>query len=256
MESGNLKGKIHLAAKLLQQAHHAVAFTGAGISTASGIPDFRSPDSGLWNDVDPFQVASIYGFHQNPAAFYDWIKHLAHLIVKARPNPAHYALANLEAQGKLAAVITQNMDMLHTLAGSKVIYELHGDLREATCIQCSASYPGEPILKQFLVDGAIPRCPTCTGILKPNIILFGEQLPADQIQAAQNAAYQCDLMLIVGSSLEVSPANELPVLAHQCGAKLIIINQEPTPANHLAEVVLLANAADILPEIVRCLETL
>lgn len=242
-------------ARLLKHSRSAIAFTGAGISTMSGIPDFRSPHAGLWTHADPMAVASIYGFRQNPAAFYEWVYPLARKSLDAEPNPAHYALAELEKRGIIHAVITQNIDMLHTRAGSKCIYELHGHLREATCTHCFAVYPADPILHQFLEDRQIPRCPACGGVIKPNVILFGEQLPYAELQAAQKAARHADLMLIVGSSLEVAPASDLPMLAHHHGARLVIINLEPTHLDHLASVVLHADAADILPEVLHRMET-
>lgn len=247
---------IQRAAALFKQSRFAVAFTGAGISTESGIPDFRSPTCGLWNNVDPLAVASIYGFRQNPEAFYKWIHPLARVILDARPNPAHIALVALEQQGRLHAVITQNIDMLHTRAGNRTVYELHGHLREATCVHCYTVYPAEPIIAQFLEDGRVPRCPSCNGVIKPNAILFGEQLPFAEFRGAQEMARQADVMIIVGSSLEVAPASDLPVLAARNGAKLIVVNREPTPMDTAAEVVIRANAAEVLPEIVTCLEAM
>lgn len=233
-----------------------VAFTGAGISTPSGIPDFRSPHSGLWTNADPMAVASIYGFRQNPEAFYNWIYPLAHLTINALPNPAHLALARLEALTNFSAVITQNIDMLHTRAGSTRVYELHGHMREATCIHCFKVYPAEPIITRFLSDRLVPHCPACNSVLKPNVILFGEQLPIQQLMGAQEAARKADVMLIVGSSLEVAPASDIPLLARRFGAQLIIINLEPTPLDSLAQEVFHMNAAEVLPHIVDCLETL
>lgn len=248
--------QIRRAAVLLKRSQYAVAFTGAGISTPSGIPDFRSPESGLWANVDPMEVASIYGFRQNPEAFYAWVRPLTELTIQAEPNAAHYTLAELENRNILKAVITQNIDMLHTRAGSKTIYELHGHMREATCIHCFTVYPGAPVLNKFLEDGLVPHCVQCGGILKPNVILFGEQLPVREFQAAQKAVRQSDLMIVIGSSLEVFPASDLPNLARQCSAKLVIINLQPTPADPLADVVIHADAAEVLPEMMRCLETL
>jgi NAD-dependent deacetylase len=241
-------------ARLLKHSRAAVAFTGAGISTSSGIPDFRSPKSGLWNDVDPMAVASIYGFRQNPQAFYDWVYSLARVTCDAEPNAAHHALAQLEAKACLQAVITQNIDMLHTRAGSSRVFELHGHLREATCTHCFAVFPGEPIIRQFLEDRQVPHCPGCGGVLKPNVILFGEQLPHQEFQGAQKAARTCDLMLVIGTSLEVAPASDLPQLALRHGARLVIINLEPTPFDQSACVVIHADAAEVLPEIMRRLE--
>lgn len=256
MNGQTLLARIHQASQLLKHSNDAVAFTGAGISTPSGIPDFRSPESGMWHDVDPMSVASIYGFRQNPAAFYAWVRPLAELTIQAEPNSAHYTMAEWETRGYLKAVITQNIDMLHTRAGSKIVYELHGHMREATCIHCFTVYPGAQVLNKFLEDGLVPHCEKCGGVLKPNVILFGEQLPIRELQAAQKAVRASDLMIVVGSSLEVFPASELPTLAKQCGAKLVIINLEPTPADPQADVVIHADAAEILPEMMRCLETL
>jgi NAD-dependent deacetylase len=241
---------------LLQKSNYTVAFTGAGISTDSGIPDFRSESSGVWNGIDPMVVASIYGFRRNPQAFYDWIRPLSIVTANAQPNAAHYALAKLEEMGKLRAVITQNIDMLHTRAGTGCIYELHGQTREATCISCFAILDGSPIMAKFIEDGLVPRCPHCNGIVKPNVILFGEQLPIRELQGAQDAARQCDLMLIVGSSLEVAPASDLPHYAKRHGAKIVIVNLEPTPADRIAEVVIHQRAAHVLSEIVRRLENI
>ncbi|MBC7869548.1 MAG: NAD-dependent deacylase [Chitinophagaceae bacterium] len=251
-----LNDKIVYAASLFKQSHYALAFTGAGISTDSGIPDFRSQESGLWQNVDPMTVASIFGFKRNPQAFYDWVAPLTRTTMNARPNSAHIALANLERRGFLHGVITQNIDMLHTRAGSQCIYELHGHMRTATCISCFQVFEGEPILIQFLEDGLVPHCKVCKGVLKPDVILFGEQLPIREFQNAQEAARRCDLMLVVGSSLEVAPAGDIPIMAARRGAKLIVINLEPTPADKMAEIVIHARAADILPEIARRVETL
>lgn len=245
---------IACAAELLKQAKYTIAFTGAGISTPSGIPDFRSQSSGLWEKDDPMTVASMYGFRQNPQEFYNWIYPLARLTMNAQPNPAHVALAQLEAYNLLKAIITQNIDMLHTRAGNKTVYELHGHLREATCVHCFTVYPAEPIVQQFLEDRKVPHCSLCGGVIKPNVILFGEQLPVQELQAAKEAARKADLMLIVGSSLEVAPASDLPLLAARNGAKLIIINIDPTPVDSKAQVVIHADAAEILPAIMQRLE--
>ncbi len=246
--------KAQLAAQLLYAAHSAVALTGAGISTPSGIPDFRSPKSGLWEGIDPLTVASIYGFRENPQAFYDWIYPLTKLTVNAKPNPAHLTLAALEDQGKLKGVITQNIDMLHTRSGNRVVKELHGQFREATCIHCFTVFPAEAIIDQFLQDHQVPHCPHCGGIIKPNVILFGEQLPIKPLLEAQDLVRRTDLMLIIGTSLEVAPASDLPMLALRNHAKMIIINLESTHLDNAATVVIHANAAEVLPEIMRWID--
>ena len=247
MES--LSQQIRQASNLISQARHIVAMTGAGISTRSGIPDFRSPDSGLWDTADPLAVASIFAFRQNPEAFYNWIHPLAGQLLNAQPNPAHYALAELERADKLQAVITQNFDGLHRKAGSKTVYELHGNLREATCIRCYQAQAASQIFEKFVQDGQIPHC-DCGGILKPNVILFGEQLPMREFVAAQLAVKAADLMLLVGSSLEVAPASDLPTLALKNRARLIIINYQPTYLDRKADLVIRADVAEVLPQII------
>jgi NAD-dependent deacetylase len=237
------------AAGLLRKARAAVALTGAGISTPSGIPDFRSPGSGLWEEFDPLEVASIDGFVQNPQAFYRWIRPLARIILQAVPNPAHRALAELEAGGWLQAVITQNIDLLHDRAGSRRVLEIHGHVRQATCLECHHAQPARPILERFVEDGRTPHCPDCGGVLKPNVVLFGEPLPAGLLAEAERLARRCDLMLVAGSSLEVAPAGDLPALARSHGARLMIVNREPTPMDDEAEVVIHGDVAEALPAI-------
>lgn len=241
--------QIQQASELIKQARHIVAMTGAGISTSSGIPDFRSPDSGLWDATDPLAVASIFAFRQDPKNFYNWIHPLAGRLLNAKPNPAHYALVDLERAGKLQAVITQNFDGLHRKAGSQTIFELHGNLREATCIQCYEAKDTTYIFKEFVNEGQIPRC-HCGGVLKPNVILFGEQLPMREFVAAQMTVKAADLMLVLGSSLEVAPASDLPTLALENNAKLIIINCQSTYLDPKADVVIRADVAEILPRVI------
>ncbi len=231
----------------LRHARRVVALTGAGISTPSGIPDFRTPQTGLWAQIDAAEVASIYGFRHDPRRFYEWIRPLAHLIFEAQPNPAHLALARMEAAGKLVSITTQNIDMLHSRAGSKTVYELHGHLREATCIHCFRTYPAGPLIAEFLELDHVPTCPDCGHILKPNAILYGEQLPAHALLPAQRDARECDLMLVAGSSLEVYPAADLPLIARRAGASLIFVNLSDTPINSLADVIIHADVADVLP---------
>lgn len=226
-----------------------VALTGAGISTASGIPDFRSPTSGIWQNVDPMQVASIYAFQHDPRPFFQWIHPLTQTVMAAEPNPAHTALAHMEQHGQLKAIITQNIDLLHSKAGSQTIYEIHGHMRDATCMECKQIFASVDVMQPFLETGAIPICPSCAGVLKPNVILFGELLPINILHNAQKAVKQCDLMLVIGSSLEVSPVNELPVLAKQNGARLIIVNLTETHLDNQADVVIHADVVDILPQL-------
>ena len=238
------------AAGLLRGARRAVALTGAGISTPSGIPDFRSAESGMWQQDDPLEVASIYGFRENPRRFYDWVRPLAQTLRTAQPNPAHLALARLEAMGRLTSVITQNIDMLHSRAGSRQVLEVHGHLREVTCIACYHMMPADEPLAAWLDRQELPRCPHCGGAMKPNAILFGEQLPAKVFTEARLAAKKCDVMLVAGSSLEVFPAADLPAVALDAGAKVIVVNREPTYVDHRAAVVIRGDVAAVLPALV------
>jgi NAD-dependent deacetylase len=256
MLTDTLAQQIDRAAELIRCARNAYAFTGAGISTDSGIPDFRSQGSGMWAKSDPMVVASLYGFMRDPSLFYNWVRDLAVHIRDAKPNAAHMALAALEKKKLLRGVITQNIDMLHTRAGSSTVYELHGHLRQATCMQCFAEFDGVPIMNDFLESGAVPYCPDCGGAIKPNVVLFGEQLPHRALFQAQEAARQADLLLIVGSSLEVAPASDIPMLARRNGTRLIVINLDPTHIDVMAHVTIHERAAAVLPRIVERLESL
>jgi NAD-dependent deacetylase len=242
-----VEARVNRALELLKNAHRVVALTGAGISTASGIPDFRSPSSGLWQGVDPLEVASIYAFRHRPQDFYDWIRPVARITIEAEPNPAHLALAQLEMHGPLQAVITQNIDMLHSRAGSQNVQEVHGHLREVTCLRCYSIFLARPYLDVFLADGQVPRCELCGGVLKPNVILFGEQLPIKVLNTAKKLARECDLMIVAGSSLEVAPAGDLPLLAVGAGARLVIVNFQATHLDYLADVVVHSDVVDVLP---------
>lgn len=250
----SLDAQIQRAVELIRRSRHMVAFTGAGQSTASGIPDFRSPGSGLWEKDNPMLVASIWAFRLNPRTFYDWIRPLIETLLHATPNPAHQALAHLEEMGYLKVVITQNIDNLQQRAGSRRVLELHGHMREATCIRCYRVVPVDPGMIQSLLDGKIPVC-ECGGTLKPNVILFGEQLPVRVFNQAMEEARRCDLMLVSGSSLEVAPAADIPFLAVKSGAKGMIINLQPTAFDRHAEVVIHGDVAEILPRIVEALDS-
>lgn len=241
---------IRKAARLLRQSRCTVALTGAGISTPSGIPDFRSPGTGAWEQADPMEVASIYSFRANPRIFYEWVKPLARAMYAAQPNPAHIALAQLEALGWLAAVITQNIDMLHTRAGSKTVFEVHGHFREAVCIHCHRVLPAASLMQAWLDHDELPSCPECGHAMKPNVTFYGEQLPEPAFTEATLAARKCEVMLVVGSSLEVFPAAELPALALRRGAKVIIVNREPTYVDERAAVVIDSDVALALPALV------
>jgi NAD-dependent deacetylase len=238
------------AAQILRTSNYTVALTGAGISTPSGIPDFRSPGYGLWQQVDPMEVASRWGFERHPEKFYAWVRPLASALAAARPNSAHRALAALEAAGLIQAIITQNVDGLHQRAGSRNVIEVHGHLREATCLVCDTRQPDANLLEQFRAGGQVPRC-ACGGVLKPSVVLFGEPLPADAVRAAEEAIARCDAMLVAGSSLEVIPVGDWPAEVAIQGGNLIIVNQTPTPLDHGAAVVIHGDVSEVLPAIAR-----
>ncbi|MEZ4768237.1 MAG: NAD-dependent deacylase [Caldilineales bacterium] len=240
---------IRKVADLIRAARSVVVLTGAGVSTPSGIPDFRSPFSGLWNTFDPMEVASIWGFHDNPERFYRWFMPVARAIRTARPNAAHHALAALERAGRLDLLVTQNIDGLHQQAGSAAVVELHGDVRTARCLGCDWQ-AGSELLWARVERGEVLRCETCGSLLKPNAILFGEPLPYESLRRAQEAALRCDLMVAIGTSLEVEPASDLPYLARRRGSRVVIINRQPTLADSLAEVTIRGDIADVVPQLV------
>ncbi len=234
---------------MILESKHAIALTGAGISTPSGIPDFRSPSYGLWARYDPFEVASLWGFREHPERFYDWSRSLIDTVRNARPNPAHIALARLEEAGYLYAIITQNIDSLHQKAGARRVIPVHGHVETATCLDCGAKYPIGEELWEMVKRGEIPRCPKCGGLLKPDVVLFGELLPYEELKAAQQEALLCDLMLVAGSSLMVMPAADLPLLAKKRGSKLILVNLQWTTVDGKADLVIREDVAKALPAI-------
>jgi NAD-dependent deacetylase len=239
------------AAQLFRQAKHIVVLTGAGISSPSSIPDFRSEGSGLWSRDEPMEVASLTAFRTSPERFFNWFRPLAGQIYNAGPNAAHSALAELENTRHKMTVVTQNIDGLHQKAGSVRVVEIHGSLRTLSCTQCFKQVGSDPFLQSYIADGKIPQCLSCNGILKPDVILFGEQLPQSAWLDAQSATRQCDLMLVAGSSLEVLPVAGLPMQALDRGAHLIVINNTPTYVNVRADVVLMDDVASIIPEITK-----
>jgi len=240
---------IEFAADLFRQARRAVVLTGAGLSTPSGIPDFRSEGTGLWSRDEPLEVASLNTFRIAPERFFHWFRPLASQIFYAQPNPAHFAMSQMEAAGCIQSVITQNIDALHQKAGSKNVIEMHGSMRTLTCTQCYHRVESLPYLSPYVEKGEIPHCPKCDSVLKPDVILFGEQLPQSAWLQAQRDARNCDLMMVAGSSLEVLPVAGLPVQALDRGAHLIIVNNSPTYLNVRADVTILENVADIIPAI-------
>lgn len=212
---------------LIFNSRYSVALTGAGISTESGIPDYRSPDTGLWENTD-MSVVSLGGFVENPSKYYDYSLNLYPIRSAAKPNPAHYLLGYLESKKLLKGVITQNVDGLHQDGGSRVVHELHGSLRQAVCLDCSLLFPMEGVMQRVMKGQNPPYCEQCRGVLKPNAVFFGEALPQVPWKESVALCERADLLIVVGSSLQVSPANILPDIVVKNGAKLVICNLQDT----------------------------
>jgi NAD-dependent deacetylase len=211
----------------------------------SGIPDFRSPGTGLWENVDPMEVAHIDVFQSDPARFWRFYRPRFGMLEDKRPNPAHDVLAQLEAEGMLEAVITQNIDRLHRKAGSRRVIEVHGTIETSSCMDCAQSYPLERVGELFDAEG-VARCGECAGPVKPDVILFGEMLPERAMLRATALAMSAGLMLAVGSSLEVWPVAGLPEDTLRAGGKLAIVTIGETPYDRLAEVKL---SGDVVAEL-------
>ncbi len=240
---------VQRAAELIGAARHGLAMTGAGVSAESGIPTFRG-EGGLWTRYDPVKVASIEYFMADPSAYWNVSKDRGRVALAARPNPGHHALAALEASAHLVAVVTQNTDGLHQESGSSAVIEVHGSSRTVECLGCGNREPRSEVQARLDVEMP-PRCKVCGGtFLKPTVVLFGEPLPQEAIQQALALARQADVMLVVGSSLVVRPAADIPLVAVRSGAQLIVINAEPTPFDALATVVIRGKSGEVLPQIV------
>ena len=232
-------------AELISGARSVVALTGAGISVPSGIPDFRTPGKGLWERVDPMEVAHIDAFHRDTRRFWQFYRPRFHMLEDRRPNPAHEALAELESRGMLDAVITQNIDRLHAKAGSERVIEVHGSIATSSCTSCSASYPLERVGELFDDEG-VATCACCMGKVKPDVVLFGELLPEQAMAEAQELCAAADLLLCVGSSLEVYPVAGLPELTLGAGGGLALVTQGPTPYDAEATLKLDGDVVDEL----------
>jgi NAD-dependent deacetylase len=236
-------------AELMREGHPCVVLTGAGISTESGIPDFRSA-GGIWEQYDPAEVAHIDSLRRDPGrvwAFYG-LRHGA--LASAEPNDGHRALAELEERGWIHAIVTQNVDGLHQRAGSREVVEVHGSLREAECMHCGARVPMEHAVESL----PLPPCPECGEILKPGVVMFGELLPAEAIERAQKLAREAGLLLVVGSALEVHPVSALPGETLAAGGALAIVNRGSTRWDSRAEVALDAAAGETLRALAAALD--
>jgi NAD-dependent deacetylase len=227
-ETDSVQAQAEKLAALIHESGSTVALTGAGISVPSGIPDFRTPGKGLWEEVDPMEVAHIDAFQSDPARFWNFYRPRLQSLGDVQPNDAHRVLAELERRGMLDAVITQNIDMLHVKAGSERVIEVHGSIRTGTCRECRTEFSLEEV-EELFDDEGVAICSRCHGPVKPDVVLFGELLPADAMAEAESLAARADLMLCVGSSLEVYPVAGLPSVTLGRGGRLAVITQGPTP---------------------------
>jgi NAD-dependent deacetylase len=254
MSTLTLQEQLHNAAELLRQARKIVALTGAGISTESGIPDFRSPGS-IWQVAPPVSYQDFVSKPEARQQYWQTRRHLSSQVAAARPNAAHLALAELERRQMLLGVITQNFDGLHQDAGhlAERVIELHGTSRVAACTLCGARSPMAALQERIDAGEVDPQCPACGGYLKTATILFGQRLPDVELTRAKELTSACDLFLVVGSSLKVMPAAMLPRLALRREAPLIIVNLQPTSLDDSADVVIREKAGLVLPSLVAML---
>ncbi len=252
MEREGIDALIDKVADLIVGAKKVVVFTGAGVSTESGIPDFRSP-GGIWDKYDPDDF-TYQKFLRDPEARKKHWRLLGEglLTSGAQPNPAHYAIAELDRLGKLDCVITQNVDNLHQRAGvpDDKVFELHGNLQWAVCLSCGQRYPFAQLKARLERGEETPDCEACHGLLKPNAVFFGEALPHDVLEEATNRSYACDLFIVIGSTLVVHPAAYMPIYATGAGAKLVIINLSSTPMDQEATVLIRAKAGEAMSKII------
>jgi NAD-dependent deacetylase len=232
-------------AELIRQLQPCVVLTGAGVSTESGIPDFRSP-TGLWARFDPLEYGSIEAFRRDPLRVWSFYKPRVAMLTGAEPNAAHLALAELERLGLVEAVVTQNIDLLHERAGSREVVEVHGSIRTSTCPGCGERYGLERVL-ELLAEADAPACPACGTVLKPDVVFFGELLPAGAIERAFELARRASLLLVVGSALEVHPVAGLPQETLAAGGKLAIVNRGPTAYDGQASLRIDGSAGEVLP---------
>jgi NAD-dependent deacetylase len=228
-------------ARLVVESQPCVVLTGAGVSTESGIPDFRSR-TGIWRRYDPMDYATIDAFRRDPERVWDFYGKRLDVLAQARPNPAHVALAELERRGLVEALITQNVDRLHQAAGSRRVIEVHGSIRSASCLRCGRREDFDRVVELL----PAPACADCGAVLKPDVVMFGELLPAGTMEEASELVADARLLLVVGSSLEVYPVAGLPEDALHAGARLAIVNLGPTPYDRRADLKIDASAAETL----------
>jgi NAD-dependent protein deacetylase/lipoamidase len=243
-------------AGLVRGARSVVALTGAGISVPSGIPDFRTPRTGLWENVNPMEVAHIDAFRADPVRFWSFYGERFATLGEKQPNGAHRALVELEARGLLDGVVTQNIDMLHRTAGARELVEVHGSIASCSCPRCGGDVGLDEVRERIAVeDDGVPRCSGCLGPLKPNVVLFGELLSPVALDRARGLCEGADLLLCVGSSLEVHPVATLPLLTREAGGAVAILTQGPTPLDAIAEVRLRGDVVAELQGLLAALDT-
>jgi NAD-dependent deacetylase len=234
-------------AELVRLRQPCVVLTGAGISTESGIPDFRSP-TGIWAQYDPMEYATISAFRRDPVKVWEFYAARFEVLTRAEPNDGHRALAELEERGLVRAVVTQNIDTLHERAGSREVVEVHGSIRESECLACGERVPLDHVVV-LLADRSAPPCPRCEAILKPGVVMFGELLPMTEIDRAFELADEAALLLVVGSTLEVHPVAGLPDTTLAAGGEVAIVNRGPTPYDDRADLVVHESAAAVLAQV-------
>jgi len=247
------KKKIKRFVDIILNSENILALTGAGMSTESGIPDFRSPGTGLWEKVDPNEFASIHSYVSDTKKNLQFMLDLGMQIFRAKPHKGHKALTKLQKLGKLEGVLTQNIDGLHQKAHTENVVELHGTANESICLRCNQVFPITKMINQ-VIRGSSPSCPECNGLLKPNAIFFGEPLQSNVLVKADKMIGNCDLLIVLGSSLLVYPVAFYPQKILSMGSKLAIINIQPTNMDSSAEVVIHQMIGEVLPIIVEKVE--
>ena len=241
-------------AELLREARSAVVLTGAGVSVPSGIPDFRSPGTGMWEKVNPMEVAHIDAFRREPDRFWQFYGDRFASLVDKQPNDAHFAIAELERRGLVRGVVTQNVDRLHRKAGSSNVIEVHGSIEWSVCPECGGRVSLERVIEVMSEHPGAPECTACIAPLKPNVVLFGEMLPEDALSDAYALAAEADLIVCVGSSLEVFPVASLPGVTRDGGGRIAVITQGPTPYDDDAAVKLSGDVVEELSAVMAALD--
>ncbi|MGE5681764.1 MAG: SIR2 family NAD-dependent protein deacylase [Bacillota bacterium] len=235
---------------VLKEAESVVFFTGAGVSAESGISTFRGTD-GIWNKLKPEELANFDAFMRNPDRVWEWYQYRRQIVHQAKPNKAHLAIAEFQNYYNDLVVVTQNVDNLHLRAGSRTVYELHGNIERNYCISCRKEYNSP----DFSFTDKVPKC-SCGGLIRPDIVWFGEMLPEDDFAAAEAAAQRCDVMFVVGTSAVVYPAAQIPLIARRLGAYVVEVNLEETEISALVNYSIIGKAGEILPEILEAVKEL